>query len=61
MVVPCPADAQAYYAWSVLDDFEWTAGYKPRTGLFYVNYRNMARYLKLSGRWYSQHFLRQSR
>lgn len=44
----------AYYVWSFLDDFEWTAGYSHRMGLVRVDYETQKRTLKESARWYSR-------
>lgn len=43
---------KGYYAWSLLDNFEWADGYKFRFGLTYVNYTTQKRYLKNSARWF---------
>lgn len=45
-------DLRGYYAWSLLDNFEWADGYSRRFGLVYVDYRTQARIPKLSARWY---------
>jgi beta-glucosidase len=42
----------AYFAWSLLDNFEWAQGYSKRFGLVYVDYATQRRILKDSGRWY---------
>ena len=31
-------DVRGYYMWSLLDNFEWSAGFSPRYGLCYTNY-----------------------
>jgi len=41
-----------YYAWSLLDNFEWTSGYRPRFGLVRVDYDTMERIPKQSALWY---------
>jgi beta-glucosidase len=48
-----------YFAWSLLDNFEWAEGYSRRFGLIHVDYLTQQRRLKLSGEWY-QTFLRNS-
>ncbi len=41
-----------YFAWSLLDNFEWQNGYAERFGLIYVNYATQERTIKDSGYWY---------
>jgi len=41
-----------YFAWSLLDNFEWAQGYANRFGLVHVDYATQRRTLKDSGRWY---------
>ncbi len=41
-----------YFQWSIMDNFEWAAGYKPRLGLVYVDYPTQRRTLKDSAHWY---------
>ncbi|XP_040991054.1 beta-glucosidase 12-like [Juglans microcarpa x Juglans regia] len=47
------ADVKGYFAWSFLDNFEWTAGYTLRFGINYVDYKSgLKRHPKLSAHWF---------
>ncbi|MEV6268901.1 GH1 family beta-glucosidase [Kribbella sp. NPDC051936] len=48
---------KGYFAWSLLDNFEWSWGYSRRFGIVYVDYTTQQRIVKKSGRWL-QDFLR---
>jgi beta-glucosidase len=43
---------EGYFAWSLLDNFEWAEGYRRRFGLVRVDYATQERTVKRSGRWY---------
>ncbi|HDQ71243.1 MAG TPA: beta-glucosidase [Chloroflexi bacterium] len=43
-----------YFAWSLLDNFEWAEGYSKRFGLIYVDFETQQRIPKASARWYSR-------
>ena len=45
-------DVQRYYAWSLLDNFEWEHGYGKRFGIVRVDYETQRRIPKRSGLWY---------
>ncbi len=47
------ADVRGYFVWSLLDNFEWGAGYATRFGLVYVDYVTQRRIPKASARWYA--------
>ena len=44
---------RGYFAWSLMDNFEWGYGYSRRFGLIYVDYPTQARIIKESGLWYA--------
>jgi beta-glucosidase len=48
------APVRGYFAWSLLDNFEWDYGLAPRFGLAYVDYATQRRTLKASGHAYAQ-------
>lgn len=48
------ADVRGYFVWSLLDNFEWGAGYATRFGLVYVDYATQRRTLKASAHWYAR-------
>lgn len=45
---------KGYFVWSWQDMFSWTNGYNKRYGLFFVDFENQNRYLKLSGLWFKE-------
>jgi beta-glucosidase len=48
------APVVAYYAWSLLDNFEWAYGYAKRFGMIHVNFHTQKRTLKRSAHTYKQ-------
>lgn len=45
------APLHGYFAWSLLDNFEWAFGYTRRFGIVHVDYQTQRRTIKDSGRW----------
>ncbi|MBN2486355.1 MAG: beta-glucosidase [Bacteroidales bacterium] len=43
-----------FFVWSLTDNFEWNYGYKPRFGLVYIDYATQNRFMKDSGKWFSE-------
>jgi beta-glucosidase len=44
---------RGYFAWSLMDNFEWAWGYGKRFGIVYVDYASQRRVFKASGAWYA--------
>ena len=49
-----------YFAWSIMDNFEWHNGYDKRFGLVYVDYSTQQRIMKSSAHWYAD-FIKQQK
>src|SRR5262245_7972905 len=45
---------RGYFHWSLLDNFEWVGGLRPRFGLYRVDYATQQRTPKLSAEWFKE-------
>jgi beta-glucosidase len=45
-------DIRGYFVWTLLDNFEWAEGYRPRFGLVHVDFKTQVRTIKNSGKWF---------
>ncbi|CAA2998238.1 beta-glucosidase 40-like [Olea europaea subsp. europaea] len=52
-IVEDGCNVKGYFAWSLLDNWEWAAGFSSRFGLYYVDYNDkLKRYAKDSVKWF---------
>ena len=47
-------DLRGYFAWSLLDNFEWSLGYSKRFGIVHVDFATQQRTPKDSARFYAE-------
>ncbi len=47
-------DIRGYFAWSLMDNFEWSEGYKMRFGIVFVDYKTHKRIPKRSALWFKE-------
>jgi len=47
-------DLRGYFAWSLLDNLEWSLGFSKRFGIVHVDFRTLKRTIKESGRYYAE-------
>ncbi|MEM7654609.1 MAG: GH1 family beta-glucosidase [Bacteroidota bacterium] len=47
------ANLRGYFAWSLMDNFEWALGYTKRFGLVHIDYKTLVRTPKASAHWYT--------
>ena len=42
---------KGYFVWTLVDNFEWADGFKPRFGIIYNDFETQKRTIKKSGYW----------
>ena len=47
-------DIRGYFHWSLIDNFEWAEGFKPRFGLIEIDYSNLQRKPRFSAKVYGK-------
>jgi beta-glucosidase len=45
---------EGYFVWTLMDNFEWVWGYRPRFGIVYTEFASQKRYIKDSGHLYAR-------
>lgn len=48
------ANVKGYFVWTLMDNFEWAEGYRPRFGIIYVDFNTLERYPKESAYWFQE-------
>ena len=48
-------DCMGYFAWSLMDNFEWAQGFSQRFGLVWVDFESLERTPKASYHWYKNY------
>jgi beta-glucosidase len=43
---------KGYFAWSFMDNFEWSSGYSKRFGIYYIDFETLERIPKASANWF---------
>lgn len=43
---------RGYFAWTLMDNFEWAYGFSRRFGIVYIDYATQQRVVKHSGHWF---------